>query len=174
MRLAVTSAAGVGTRFGLGIETGVEGFFEDDVLDEGLIDDELLNDLSLLVDSLTDNHSLALGLEQNTTGGDGLGTTIILGGCTDATETDLEDADAVEANLLTQLEEVLQGTTELIKDGLDIGLLHCGLSLDELSQLLGLDEALIVDRCGEPLAIGCGLVVLVLDFTKLLAHFSRI
>ena len=119
VRLAVTSfVTGGGGSFGE--EGGIEGLFEGDVLDEGLGDNELLNNLTLLVDCLTDNDTFALGLEQNTTGRDGLGTTIVLGGSTDGTESHLEDTNAIELYLLAQFEEVLQSTTKLVEYGLDV------------------------------------------------------
>ena len=39
------------------MEGGVVGLLEDDILDEGLGDNELLNDLALLVHGLADDHS---------------------------------------------------------------------------------------------------------------------
>ena len=171
MTLAVASLTGAtAVRGTLGLETGVVGLLEDDILDEGLRHDELLDDLALLVRGLADDDTLALGLEENTTGGDGLGTAVLLRRGADGAEAHLEDADAVETDLLTELEEVLHGTAKLVEDGLDVGLLHTGLSLDELSEFLGLDEVLVVDGRGEVLAIGGRLVVLVLDLFEFLRH----
>ena len=39
---------------------------------------------------------------------------------TGAGTADLEDADAVEADLLAHLEEVLHGTAEFVEDSLDV------------------------------------------------------
>ena len=168
VRLAVTATiAGIT----LGLEGGVVGLLKDNILDEGLGDDELLHDLALLVRGLTNDDTLALGLEEDTTGGDVLCAAVLLVVCPDGTEAHLEDADAVEAYLLTQFEEVLHGTAELVEDGLDVGLFDRCLCLDEIGELLGLDEVLIVDRRGEPLAKGCGVVVGVLEFFEFLTHF---
>ena len=68
---------------------------------------------------------------------------------------------------------MLHGCTEFIEDGLDVGFLDGGLGLDKLGQLLGLDEVLVVDRRGEPLAVGRGLVVGVLDFSEFLRHVFK-
>ena len=163
-------AAGVGTAagcstiaaVGLRLERGVVGLLEDHVLDERLRDDILLHDLALRVRVLSDDDTLALGLEQHAARGDGGCTAVVLLHSADGAEAHLEDADAVELHLLAQLEEVLHRAAELVEDGLDVALLDAGLCLDELGQFLGLDEMLVVDRRGEPLAVGCGIVVLVL------------
>ena len=172
MRLSVATFTGGG--FGLGLEGGVVGLLEDDILDEGLGDDVLLHDLALLVHRLADDDTLRLGLEQHAALGDHLGTTALLRRRADGAEAHLEDADAVEADLLTEFEEVLHRTAELVEHGLDVTLLHTGLGLDEVGQLLGLDEVLVVDCRGEPLAVGGRFVVLVLDLFEFLAHKSRI
>jgi hypothetical protein len=57
---------------------------------------------------------------------------------------------------------VLHGTTEFVEDGLDIGLLHAGLRLDELSQLLGLNETVVIDGLREILPVSQTVAVLVL------------
>ena len=167
MRLAVASATGGGF---LGLEGSVVGLFEDHVLDERLDDDVLLDDLTLLVLGLADDHTLALGLEEYPAGGDVLRTAVLLLHRADGAEAYLEDADAVELHLLAQLEEVLHRTAELVEDGLDVGLLHRSLGLDEFGKLLGLDEVLVVDSCGEPLTIGGRVVVGVLEFFEFLGH----
>ena len=168
MRSALATATGAG--IGLGLEGGIVGFLEYDILDERLDDDVLLNDLVVLVFGLTDDHTLTLRLEEYPAGGDVLSTAVILVVDTDAGESYLEDADAVETHLLTQLEEVLHGTAELVEDGLDVGFLDRCLGLDEISELLGLDEVLVVDRRCEPLAEGSAVVVGVLEFFELLTH----
>jgi len=169
MGLAVASATSV-AGFGLGLHRGVVGFLERHVLDEGLGDHELLHDLALLVDGLTDHDALALGGEDHAADGDVLGAAVVPRGGSDAREAHLEDADAVEAHLLSEFEEVLHGAAQLVEHGLDVALLDRSLGLDEVGQLLGLDEVLIVDRRGKPLAVGRRLVVLVLNFLKFLTH----
>ena len=166
--LAVTTFATGGRS--LGLEAGVVGLLEDHVLDEGLDDDELLNDLSFFVRGLADDDTLALGLEEHATGGDVLRTAVLLLDNTDAGESHLEDADAIETYFLTEFEEVLHGTAELVEDGLDVGLLHRSLGLDELGQFLGGDEMLVVDSRGEPLTVGGRVVVGVLEFFEFLGH----
>ena len=123
---------------------------------------------------MTYDHTLTLGLEQHATRGDGLRTAVVLLGRTDAGESHLEDADAVEAHLLTQLEEVLHCTAQLVEHGLDVTLLHTRLRLDKVCQLLGLDEMLIVHRRRKPLAVSTAVVVLVLNFLKFLTHLVKV
>ena len=122
----------------------------------------LLLDGSVLLLLLAYDDALGLGLEQHAAGGDGLGRAVLDLGDADAREAHLEDADAVELHLLAHLEEVLQCTAQLVEHGLDVRLLDRCLRLDELGQLLGLDEAVVIDRCCEILAVGGILVVLVL------------
>ncbi len=59
---------------------------------------------------------------------------------------DLEDADALELHLLTQLKVVLHGAAQLLEHGTDVALLHGALRLDILCQAVGADELLVVDR----------------------------
>ena len=68
---------------------------------------------------------------------------------------------------------MLQGTAQLVEHGLDVTLLHRCLGLDKLGQFLGSDETLVVHRRGKPLAIGCRLVVLVLELLKFLTHVVK-
>jgi archaeosine-15-forming tRNA-guanine transglycosylase len=65
---------------------------------------------------------------------------------------------------------VLHGAAQFVEHGLDVTLLDARLRLDEVGQFLGLDEVLVVDRRGEPLAIGRLLIVLVLNFLEFLTH----
>ena len=143
---------------------------EDHILDEGLGNDVLLLDLTLLVHGLTDHDTLGLGLEQHAAGGDVLRTAVILRGGADAAESHFEDADAFKFHLLAQFEVVFHGTTQLVEHGLDVGFLDRCLLLDVVGQFLGLDEVLVVDCRGEPLAVGGRFVVLVLKFGKFLRH----
>ena len=89
---------------------------------------------------------------------------------TDAGEAHLEDADAVQLHLLTQLEEVLHGTAQLVEHCDDVASLHACLKLDVLGECLGPDEVLVVDCLGEVLAVGIGTRILVLHFNKFLTH----
>ena len=82
----------------------------------------------------------------------------------------LEDADAFEADLLAQLEVVLEGGTQLVEDGLDVRALHGALSLDEVGQLTGGDETVVVDRAQVVLAEGLRQLVGVHVLLKFLTH----
>ena len=82
----------------------------------------------------------------------------------------LEDADAFEADLLPQLEVVLEGGTQLVEDGLDVRALHGALSLDEVGQLTGGDETVVVDRAQVVLAEGLRQLVGVHVLLKFLTH----
>ena len=118
LAVAVT-ASGVG----LGLEARVVRLLEDHVLHQRLGYDELRYDPALLVHGLADDHTCRFRLEEHTAGGDVGSATIHLGGRTDARESHLEDADAVEAHLLAELEEVLHGAAQLVEHGLDVALL---------------------------------------------------
>ena len=50
----------------------------------------------------------------------------------DARETYLQDADALQLDFLTHLEEVLHGLAQLLQHGLDITLLNRCLTLDKV------------------------------------------
>ena len=166
VRLSVTAAV---AGLGLGLEGGIVGLLEDHILHQRLDDHVLLLDLPVLL-RLANDHPLSLRLEQHAARGDILCAAVILLVRADGTESHLEDADAVELHLLAQFEEVLQGTAQLVEYGLDVTLLHRCLCLDELGQFLGLDEMLVVDSRGEPLALGSAVVVLVLEFLEFLTH----
>ena len=126
---------------------------EDDILDERLRHDILLLDDTIL-DGLAHDDTLRLGLEEHTAGGDGGSATVFELGDTDAGETYLEDADALEVDLLPHLEVVLHGLTQFGEHGDDVTLLDTGLRLDELRKLVGSYEALVIDSLGVVLAIG--------------------
>ena len=65
---------------------------------------------------------------------------------------------------------MLEGFAELLEDGLDVGLLHRGLALDEVGEFLSADEVVVVDSRGEVLAVSGALAVFVLGFNKFLRH----
>ena len=132
------------------------------VLDQALGHHVLLYDLAVLVRGLTDDYTLRLGLEQDTALGDGGGRAVLYLSNTYGGEADLEDADTVEADLLTQFEEVLHSAAQFVERCLDVALLDGALLLDEVSNLLGGDELLVIDRCGEELAVSQRLAVVVL------------
>ena len=117
---------------------------------------------------LADHHALRLRLEQHAAGADGGCLAVLQLRHVDGRETDLEDVDAVELDLLTQLEEVLQSLAELLQDGLDVALLHTGLELDELGKLLGADEIVVIHRLRVVLAIRLAVTVVVLCLDVLL------
>ena len=148
----------------------VVGLFEDDVLQHGDGIDVLLLDRAVIHLLLTDHDTSGLGLEEDTTGGDGLRATVLELGDADRAEAYLEDADAIELDLLTHLEEVLEGFAQFLEHGLDVALLDGGLSLDELSEFLGTDKVVVVDSRGEVLALSLAVAVLVLGFNKFLRH----
>ena len=106
------------------------GLFEDDILEDVLDDDVLLLHLAVLL-LLAHDDAFALGLEQDAAAGNGLGVTVVDVGDTDAGEADLEDAQALDADLLAQFEVVLHGLAQLVEHGTDITLLHRGLLLDK-------------------------------------------
>ena len=130
------------------------GLLEDNVLEHGDGIDVLLLDATIGLLALTDNDTGGLWLEEDATGGDGLSTTVLQFGDTDGAETDLEDADAIELDLLAEFEEVLEGFAQFLQHGLDIALLDGGLTLDEVGQLLGADEVVVVNGHGIILAEG--------------------
>ena len=124
--------------------------------------DVLLLDATIGLLALTDNDTGGLWLEEDAAGGDGLGTTVLEFGDTDGAEADLEDADAIKLDLLAEFEEVLEGFAQFLQHGLDVALLDGGLTLDEVGQLLGADEVVVVNSHGIILAEGGTLFVLVL------------
>ena len=142
---------------------------EDDILDERLRHDILLLHDTIL-DGLADDDTLCLGLEEHPTGGDGGSATVLELGNADAGESYLEDADALEVDLLPHLEVVLHGLTEFGEYGDNVTLLDTGLRLDELRKVVGSYKALVIDSLGVVLAIGCRLGVLVLGLDVLLTH----
>ena len=150
------------------------GLFEDHVLQEGDGVDVLLLHGAVLLLLLTNDHAGGLGLEEYAAGGDGLGTTVLEFDDTDAGEAYLEDADAIELDLLAEFEEVFEGFAKFLKDGLDVGLLHRGLALDEVGELLSADEVVVVDSRGEVLAVSGALAVFVLGFNKFLRHELKV
>ena len=125
---------------------------EDHILQELLGDGILLLDGAVGTTFLPRHHTGGLWGEQHTTGGDVLSTAVLSFPDTDAGEAHLEDADAVQLHLLSQLEEVLHGTAQLVEHGYDVRTLDRCLGLDELRKLLGSDETLVVDSLGEVLA----------------------
>ena len=143
---------------------------EHHVLHQGLGDDVLLFDRAVLLLLLTDDHSLGLRLEQHAARGDRGGGAVVLLRHADGGEAHLEDADAVEVDLLAQFEEVLHGLAQLLQHGDDVTALHRCLRLDESRQLLGLDKLLVIHGLRIVLAIGGRLVVLVLCLNVLLTH----
>ena len=91
---------------------------EDHVLQELLGDGILLLDGAVGTTFLPRHHSCGLRGEQHTAGGDVLSTAVLSFLDTDAGEAHLEDADAVQLHLLSQLEEVLHGTAQLVEHGI--------------------------------------------------------
>ena len=138
------------------------GLLEDNVLEHGNGIDVLLLDATIGLLALTDNDTGGLWLEEDAAGGDGLGTTVLEFGDTDGAEADLEDADAIKLDLLAEFEEVLEGFAQFLQHGFDVALLDGGLTLDEVGQLLGADEVVVVNGHGIILAEGSTLFVLVL------------
>ena len=57
---------------------------------------------------------------------------------------------------------VIVAAVQFVEHRLDVALLHRRLLLDVVGQFLGLHETLVIDGCGEPLAIGRALLVVVL------------
>ena len=143
---------------------------EDHILDQLLRYGKLLVDGAVGTASLTSDHSDGLRGEQHSAGRDVLGTYVLRLGGTDAGEAHLEDADAVEFHLLTHLEEVLHGGSQLVKHCDDVASLHACLRLDVLGECLGPDEVLVVDCLGEVLAACGGSSVCVLLLDKCLTH----
>ena len=146
------------------------GFLEDDVLQQGDGIDILLLHRAVLFLLLTDHDTGRLWLEEHTTGGDGGGRAVLELRHADRAEADLEDTYTVELDLLSQFEEVLERLTEFLEHGLDVGLLHGGLTLDEVSEFLGTDEMIVIHGLGKVLPIGFAVTVLVLGFDKFLCH----
>ena len=106
------------------------GLLEGDILQHADGIDILLLDRAVEQLLLADDDARGLGLEEHAAGGDGLGTAVLNLGHADAREAHLEDADAVELDLLAHLEEVLEGLAQFLEDGLDVTLLHGRLVLD--------------------------------------------
>ena len=146
------------------------GLLEADILDEVLGNDELLFHLTAGCDGLTDNDTLGLRLEQDTSLGDGRSVALLLLLDTDAGESDLEDTDTLGTDLLSEFEVVFHRLTEFREHGSDITLLYTRLLLDILSELLRLDEILVIHCLGVEPAIGCRTWVVVLCFNKFLTH----
>ena len=96
------------------------GLFEDDVLQEGDGVDVLLLHGAIGLLLLTYHDAGCLRLEEDATGGDVGSTAVLEFDDTNRGESHLEDADTVEADLLTHLKEVLHGTAEFVEDGLDV------------------------------------------------------
>ena len=138
------------------------GLLEDNVLEHGDGIDVLLLDATIGLLALTDNDTGRLGLEEDAAGGDGLGTTVLQFGDTDGAEADLEDADAIELDLLAEFEEVLEGFAQFLQHGLDVALLDGGLTLDEVGKFLSANEVVVVNGHGIILAESGTLFVLVL------------
>ena len=161
-RAARVVVRGSGAASRLGIHRVVVSLLEDDVLQQRDGIDVPLLDAAVLLLLLSDHDALRLGLEEHAARGDGGCRAVLHLVDADARESDLEDADAVEFHLLPHLEEVLQCASHLVEHGLDVRLLHRGLGLDELRQLLGLDEAVVVHRRGEVLTEGLVVLDLVL------------
>ena len=65
---------------------------------------------------------------------------------------------------------MLEGFTELLEHGLDVTLLDGGLTLDEVCQLFGANEMVVIDGLGKILAEGLTVTVFVLRFNKFLSH----
>ena len=121
----------------------------------------LLLHLAILL-GLANDHSRSLRLEQHSAGGDGACTTILNLVDADARKTYLEDTDTIELDLLAHLEEVLHSLTQLLEYGLDITLLHTGLTLDKLRQLLCTNEMVVIHCLGEILTVSRIVLVVVL------------
>ena len=147
---------------------------EDDVLEHGDGIDEFLLDRTILSLLLTNNDTGGLGLEEYTAGGDGLGSAVLELGDTDRAEAYLEDADAVEFDLLAQFEEVLEGFAQFLEHGLDVALLHRCLALDEVGEFLGADEMVVVHCHRVVLTVSLAVAVLVLRFNEFLRHSLKI
>ena len=166
----LVTGGGGGGGIGLGVHVVVVGFLEDNILEERDGVDVLTLHGTVLSLLLTYDKALGLWLEEDTSSGDGGCIAVFQFIDADAAEPYLEDTDAIETDLLTQFEEVLQGTTQLIEDSLDVALLHRGLGLDELGQLLGLNELVVVDRLTEVLLVGGAETVVVLILNEFLTH----
>ena len=136
------------------------GFFEGDVLQQRFGIDVLLDDLTVLLAGAY-HDALGLRLEQDAARGDGRCRTVVGLGDTDAGEAYLEDADAYQTNLLTHLQEVLHGGTQFVEGGLDVTALQRGLCLDEVGNLVGLDELLVIDGLGVILVVSLRIVRIV-------------
>ncbi len=135
---------------------------EDHVLDELLGDGELLLDRAVGASLIARHHPYGLRGEDDPSGGDVLCPAVVGVFDSDTREADLEDADALQFYLLSQFEEVFHGCAQFVEYCDDVGALDTCLCLDELRQLLGLDECLVVDGGSEALAEG-GRTVVVVD-----------
>ena len=65
---------------------------------------------------------------------------------------------------------MLEGLAQLLEHGLDVALLHRGLALDEVGELFGGHEVVVVNGLGKVLAVGFAGGVLVLCFNEFLTH----
>ena len=137
------------------------GLLEDDVLQQRLGVDVLLLHLTTGVHGLAYYDALCLRLEQYASASDGVGRAVLFLCDADAREADLEDADACQADLLTHLHEVLHGGAQLVQGSLDVTTLQRGLRLDEVGNLVGLDELLVVDGLGIVLVVRLRIVRIV-------------
>ena len=146
------------------------GLFEDDIFEHGDGVDVLLFDRAVGHLLLTNDDASGLGLEEDATGGDSLGSAVLEFHNADRAEAYLEDSNAVELDLLAEFEEVLEGFAEFLKNGLDITLLHGGLALDKFREFLSANEVGVVDGGGVVLAVSGALAVFVLGFNKFLRH----
>ena len=133
---------------------------EGHILDQGLGVDILLHHLAVLLAGAGDD-ALGLGLEQHAARGDGRCRAVLRLRHTDAGEAYLEDADACQTDLLTHAQEVLHGGTQLVEGSLDVTALQRGLCLDEVGNLVGLDELLVIHGLGVILAVRLRIVRIV-------------
>ena len=176
----VAAAAGVAAVVAAGVTAGfrihrvVVGLLEHHVLQQADSIDILLLHAAVRLLLLTDNHTFRLGHEQDAARRDGGRRAVLHLADADAGETDLKDTDTVQADFLAQFEEMLQRTAQLVEHGLDVRLLHRRLRLDKLSQLFGLDEAVVVHRRGIVLSVRRAVAVLVLTFNVLLTHLWKL
>ena len=135
--------------------------------DEGGHAVHLLGTLHLLH---TREHGGGLGLEVDAALLHQVGGTALLGVAAGTGDAHLEDADAVELHLLAELEVVLEGGSELVEDGLDVGAFHGALRLDVVGQLAGAHEADVVDGPDVVLAEGLRQLVGVTILLYFLTH----
>ena len=67
---------------------------------------------------------------------------------------------------------MLQGGAQLVEGGFDVRALQCGLRLDEVGDLVGLNELLVVHGLRIVLVVGLREAVVVLCLNVLLTHFD--